>query len=157
VNGKPCPRAEAVLPMRELSYSWLNSATEVVQSGQPVRVVVLFQQPAPDAKVVVSLKRLEEDPLKETLDNVLPLNNQARGSLTMTEMQPAAAPAAAAAAKQQAAGGSRGTGGHEECRALGTCLWWLEGAAAKRDWDVRLGKSMLVGKQPDLDRSVPCC
>ncbi|KAL4858818.1 30S ribosomal protein S1 [Chlorella vulgaris] len=76
VNGKPCPRAEAVLPMRELSYSWLNSATEVVQSGQPVRVVVLFQQPAPDAKVVVSLKRLEEDPLKETLDNVLPLNNQ---------------------------------------------------------------------------------
>lgn len=105
VNGKPCPRAEAVLPMRELSYSWLNSATEVVQSGQPVRVVVLFQQPAPDAKVVVSLKRLEEDPLKETLDNVLPLNNQVRGSLTITEMQPTAAAAppaapAAAAAKQ---------------------------------------------------------
>lgn len=75
-NGEPCPRAEAVLPMREISYSWLNSATEVLRPGQPVRVLVLHTAKPPESKVVVSLKRLEEDPLKETLDNVLPLNRE---------------------------------------------------------------------------------
>lgn len=90
VNGEPCPRAEAVLPMRELSYSWLNSASEVVHPSQPVQVVVLYRETAPEAKVVVSLKRLEEDPLKETLDNVLPLGKQA-GSYEQLSV-PAAVP-----------------------------------------------------------------
>jgi hypothetical protein len=79
VNGQPCPRAEAVLPMREISYSWLNNADEVLQSGQLVRVAVVQVSQAPEAKVLVSLKRLEEDPLKETLDNVLPLDREVGG------------------------------------------------------------------------------
>lgn len=29
VNGQPCPRAEAVLPLRELSYSWVRPAAQV--------------------------------------------------------------------------------------------------------------------------------
>lgn len=51
VNGQPCPRAEAVLPLRELSYAWVASPAEVLRSGQPVRVSVLFVQTDPAAKV----------------------------------------------------------------------------------------------------------
>lgn len=75
VRGEPCPRAEAVLPLREISYAWVANAQEVLTPGQAVRVMVLFHQTEPNSKVVVSLKRLEDDPLKETLDKVLPLND----------------------------------------------------------------------------------
>lgn len=42
VNGKPCPRAEAVLPLRELSYSWVGSPGEVIKSGQEIRCSVMY-------------------------------------------------------------------------------------------------------------------
>lgn len=89
VNGKPCPRAEAVLPLRELSYAWVASASELLKPGQSVRVSVLYRQIEPQAKVVVSLKRMEDDPLKETLDNVLPLNG---ASYEQLEEVPASVP-----------------------------------------------------------------
>ncbi|KAI7836676.1 hypothetical protein COHA_009452 [Chlorella ohadii] len=89
VNGRPCPRAEAVLPLRELSYAWVATASELLKPGQAVRVSVLFRQTDPQAKVVVSLKRMEDDPLKETLDNVLPLNG---ASYEQLEEVPASVP-----------------------------------------------------------------
>lgn len=90
LRGQPSPRAEAVLPLREISYAWVANASEVLSPGQPVRVVVTWHQTEPTSKVVVSLKRLEDDPLQETLDKVLPLNEDADMQL---DAVPAAVPA----------------------------------------------------------------
>ena len=184
VNGQPCPAAEAVLPLREASWGWVDSASDLLQTGQAVRVSVLYAQTEPRSKVggwvagwlggwvagwlggwardsvgsnnrrsrhavaspgaasccraallacvctalealkpraccaallllmlplqvVVSLKRLENDPLKETLDNVLPLDQPSvRASAGITGLAslgwvlPAAAGAAAPACWQ---------------------------------------------------------
>ncbi|PSC70883.1 30S ribosomal S1 [Micractinium conductrix] len=91
VNGQPCPRAEAVLPMREISYAWVASVQEVLSPGEAVRVAVVYVQSEPAPKVVVSLKRLEDDPLKETLDKVLPLNEclrRTRASVALDKVLP---------------------------------------------------------------------
>ena len=50
VNGKPCPRAEAVMPLREFSYQWVATAAEMVKTGQPVRALVLYRQAEPTPK-----------------------------------------------------------------------------------------------------------
>lgn len=60
--------------------------------------------PAPRCavQVVVSLKRLEDDPLQETLDKVLPLNEASRGPTAGAGAhQPGAAPVAGAATLPQ--------------------------------------------------------
>lgn len=64
--------AEVMLPLREVSWDWVPSVNAVLAKGQPVRVVVVQITPPPRSKVVVSLKRMQEDPLRETLDRVLP-------------------------------------------------------------------------------------
>ena len=51
VNGQPAPAAEAVLPLREASWNWLGSASEVVQPGQLVRVQVVQVEQQPKSKV----------------------------------------------------------------------------------------------------------
>ena len=54
VNGQPCPRAEAVLPMREISYAWVASVQEVLSPGEAVRVAVVYVQSEPAPKVCVA-------------------------------------------------------------------------------------------------------
>lgn len=51
MRGQSCPRAEAVLPLREISYAWVANASEVLTPGQPVRVVVTWRQSEPNPKV----------------------------------------------------------------------------------------------------------
>ena len=64
---------EVILPLRELSWDWVANVGAVVTKGQIVKVKVVDVSTGPQCKVVVSLKRMEGDPLQETLDNVLPL------------------------------------------------------------------------------------
>jgi predicted RNA-binding protein with RPS1 domain len=66
---------EVILPLRELSWDWVANVGAVVTKGQPVKVKVVDVSSGPQCKVVVSLKRMEGDPLQETLDNVLPLED----------------------------------------------------------------------------------
>lgn len=65
---------EVILPLRELSWDWVSNVSAVVAKGQQVRVIVVDVSAGPQCKVVVSLKRMEGDPLQETLDNVMPLD-----------------------------------------------------------------------------------
>lgn len=65
---------EVILPLRELSWDWVSNVSTVVAKGQQVRVKVVDVSAGPQCKVVVSLKRMEGDPLQETLDNVMPLD-----------------------------------------------------------------------------------
>lgn len=51
MRGQPCPRAEAVLPLREISYAWVANASEVLTPGQAVKVVVTWHQTEPTSKV----------------------------------------------------------------------------------------------------------
>ena len=48
----------------------------VVTKGQVVKTKVVDLSAGPQCKVVVSLKRMEGDPLQETLDSVLPLETE---------------------------------------------------------------------------------
>ncbi len=64
---------EVILPLRELSWDWVANVGAVVTKGQVVKTKVVDLSPGPQCKVVVSLKRMEGDPLRETLDSVLPL------------------------------------------------------------------------------------
>lgn len=72
---EPAPLAgtEVILPLREISWDWIATVNERLVKGQEVTVCVVDVKPPPNSKVVVSLKRLQEDPLKETLDKVMPL------------------------------------------------------------------------------------
>jgi len=65
---------EVILPVRELSWDWVSSVGAVVSKGDRVAVKVVDVNSGPQCKVVVSLKRMEGDPLRETLDNVMPLD-----------------------------------------------------------------------------------
>lgn len=73
VMTAPYAGAEVMLPMRELSWDWVPNVNAKLSKGQELRVQVVDVKLPPRARVVVSLKRLQEDPLKETLDKVLPL------------------------------------------------------------------------------------
>ena len=68
---------DVILPLREISWDWISTVNSRLQKGQQVAAIVTYVNPPPNAKVVVSTKRLEEDPLKETLDKVLPLDSGA--------------------------------------------------------------------------------
>lgn len=68
---------DVILPLREISWDWISTVNSKLTKGQQVTAMVKYVNPPPQAKVVVSTKRLEEDPLKETLDKVLPLENGA--------------------------------------------------------------------------------
>eukprot|EP00890_Picochlorum_soloecismus_P005255 jgi/Picsp_1/5730/NSC_03089-R1_protein len=70
---------EVILPVRELSWDWVSSVGAVVSKGDRVAVKVVDVSSGPQCKVVVSLKRMEGDPLQETLDNVMPLDAAASG------------------------------------------------------------------------------
>jgi len=64
---------EVILPLREVSWDWISTVSVKLAKGDQVSVRVIDVRPPPRPKVVVSLKRMQEDPLKETLDKVLPL------------------------------------------------------------------------------------
>lgn len=66
---------EVILPLRELSWDWVANVSAVVSKGQQVKVKVVDVSSGPQCKVVVSLKRMEGDPLQETLDNVMPIDD----------------------------------------------------------------------------------
>ena len=66
---------EVILPLRELSWDWVANVGAVVKKGEKVKVKVVDVSSGPQCKVVVSLKRMEGDPLKENLDNVMPLDD----------------------------------------------------------------------------------
>ena len=66
---------EVILPLRELSWDWVANVSAVVSKGQQVRVKGVDVSSGPQCKVVVSLKRMEGDPLQETLDNVMPIDD----------------------------------------------------------------------------------
>lgn len=68
---------DVILPLREISWDWISTVNSKLVKGQQVSAMVTYVNPPPNAKVVVSTKRLEEDPLKETLDKVLPLEGGA--------------------------------------------------------------------------------
>ena len=63
------------MPLRELSWDWVANVGAVVKKGEKVKVKVVDVRSGPQCKVVVSLKRMEGDPLKENLDNVMPLDD----------------------------------------------------------------------------------
>lgn len=69
---------EVILPLRELSWDWVANVGTVVTKGQKVKVKVVDVSSGPQCKVVVSLKRMEGDPLQENLDNVMPLDEDLR-------------------------------------------------------------------------------
>lgn len=100
-GGKP--RAEVIIPLKELSWDWVPSAFTVLSVGQRLRAQVIFvQRPPAKVKVVVSLKKLAGDPLAETLDSVLPLEAATGGA---TDAQGfAAAPAGDSVAASMASG-----------------------------------------------------
>lgn len=66
VNGEAAPAALVCLPIRELSWDWVGEVSEVVQCGQTVRCVVVNLTPPPHSAVLVSLKRMQKDPLAES-------------------------------------------------------------------------------------------
>ena len=73
------------------------AAAAVVAHAAAVQLLAASSEPHPPlacpccpAQVVVSLKRMEDDPLKETLDNVLPLNGVRCAALCMLCMLQAA-------------------------------------------------------------------
>lgn len=70
---------DVILPLREISWEWVSTVNTKLTKGQKVRAMVKFVNSPPQAKVVVSLKRLEDDPLKETLDKLLPLSGGREG------------------------------------------------------------------------------
>ena len=67
---------DVILPLREISWDWISTVNSKLTKGQRVTALVRYVNLPPQAKVVVSMKRLEEDPLKETLDKVLPLERE---------------------------------------------------------------------------------
>lgn len=73
VATPPYTGAEVILPVREVSWDWIGSVNAKLARDDELRVVVIEVRPPPKSRVVVSLKRLQADPLQETLDRVLPL------------------------------------------------------------------------------------
>jgi len=71
-----CAGTEIILPLREVSWDWISNVAAKLNKGDEVVVRVIDVVPPPRPKVVVSLKRMQEDPLKETFDKVLPLDNK---------------------------------------------------------------------------------
>lgn len=76
LKPESCAGTEIILPLREVSWDWIANVASRLNKGDEVVVRVVDVVPPPRPKVVVSLKRMQEDPLKETLDKVLPLDNK---------------------------------------------------------------------------------
>jgi predicted RNA-binding protein with RPS1 domain len=70
--------AEGLIHMSELSWDAVPTPEAVVQPGTVVRVKVL-KTDAARGRVELSLKRMEADPLTETLDALLPLEEGGGG------------------------------------------------------------------------------
>ena len=68
-DGKPSG-AEGLVHISELSWSRLRHPEDVLTTGQEVRVKVLTVEPT--GRIALSLRQLAADPLKETLDTILP-------------------------------------------------------------------------------------
>lgn len=65
--------AEGLIHISELSWEWVSTPDKVVQPGKVVKVkVVGVDKETP--RINLSLKQMEEDPLMETLDDLVPLN-----------------------------------------------------------------------------------
>lgn len=79
---------EVILPLRELSWDWVANVNAVVSKGEKVSVKVVDVSTGPQCKVVVSLKRMEVDPLQETLDNVMPLSSPTFGESEVAVVMP---------------------------------------------------------------------
>lgn len=111
------PEPEAGIPAREPPQPAGRQPTAA--AGRLNALPLLCRAVLCAAQVVVSLKRLEDDPLKETLDNVLPLNDPEVGRALpggASQGRPDAAGCARTARKaawrsQQGRAGSRGLGG----------------------------------------------
>lgn len=69
--------AEVILPLREVSWDWIPTVGAFLTRDQVVTVRVMAVNGPPSSKVVVSLKRMQQDPLEENLDNMLPLGGAA--------------------------------------------------------------------------------
>ncbi|GAB4814294.1 hypothetical protein N2152v2_001340 [Parachlorella kessleri] len=66
---------EVLLPLREISWDWIPNTAAALKLGDVLTAVVTNLQAPPKTKVYVSLKRLQEDPLRQTLDKVMPLDS----------------------------------------------------------------------------------
>lgn len=64
---------EVILPLREISWDWISTVSEKLRKGDAVLGKVIQTNNPPKSKVVISIKRTLDDPLRETLDRVLPL------------------------------------------------------------------------------------
>ena len=80
--------AEVMIPLREISWEWIPTPNAALQKGQEVAVRVMAVAPEPKLKVIVSLKRMQQDPLQENLDSVLPLDAVTMGSYDEMEYVP---------------------------------------------------------------------
>lgn len=64
--------AEGLIHISELSWEWVSTPDKVVQPGKVVKVkVVGVDKDTP--RIKLSLKQMEDDPLKETLDDLVPV------------------------------------------------------------------------------------
>jgi predicted RNA-binding protein with RPS1 domain len=79
LEPKSVAGVEVILPLREISWDWIATVNEKLSKGDAICAKVIQAQPSPKAKVVISLKRLQDDPLRETLDRVLPLEQDGEG------------------------------------------------------------------------------
>lgn len=68
---------EVMLPLREISWDWIATVNEKLKKGDMVAGKVIQTQNPPKSRVTISIKRTTDDPLQETLDRVLPLQDGA--------------------------------------------------------------------------------
>ena len=95
--------AEGLIHLSELSWDAVLTPEAVVQPGTVVRVRVLGAD-AERGRIRLSLKRMEADPLTETLDALLPLGGEGGDSSSAERV--AAASASASAASTSGGGSS---------------------------------------------------
>lgn len=72
--------AEVMVPLREISWEWIPTPSAALSKGQEVMCKVMSVSPPPKQKIVCSLKRMQQDPLQENLDSMLPLEGLTLGS-----------------------------------------------------------------------------
>ena len=73
---------EGLVHISELSWSRVRHPSDVLAPGQAVRVQVLSVEPG---RIALSLRRLQADPLLETLDTILPAAVQAGSAVDVVE------------------------------------------------------------------------
>ncbi|RMZ52896.1 hypothetical protein APUTEX25_001015, partial [Auxenochlorella protothecoides] len=69
-------QGQVFVPTSEISWDWVSDVNKYLTLGQQVKVMVQIVAPPPKTKLVASLRALQQDPLKETLDHVMPLNSR---------------------------------------------------------------------------------